>query len=65
MDPEATRTEMRELAHEVQRTADNETAELDPYVALRLAELVLALDEWLCHAGFPPAAWRWGGMGGE
>ena len=27
--------------------------------AVRLAELVLALDAWICQGGFLPDVWRW------
>lgn len=50
MDPDAALTELLELA-EI-------GAEGDEVDAARMAELVLALDGWICRGGFCPARWR-------
>jgi hypothetical protein len=52
MDPDATLSEMRELANDLGATGSFEGD------ADRLAELVQALDEWLSKGGFFPKAWR-------
>ncbi len=57
MDPDANLEEQRRLAQRI--IADEESgmgsATLD---ADRLAELVIALDEWITNGGFLPEAWR-------
>lgn len=50
MDPNANLTEQVTIAEEI--LSGNTAA------AERLAELVLALNEWLQSGGFLPAAWR-------
>lgn len=49
MDPNTNREEQMELARQLCE------GRVGP--AARLAELVLALDEWLSRGGFPPRAW--------
>ncbi len=51
MDPDANLTEMRELASTLADVPER------PTDAARLAELVQAMDEWLCKGGFRPLAW--------
>jgi hypothetical protein len=51
MDPNANLKEQLELA---KRLIDDNT---DQDAAYRLAELVLALDEWIRKGGFLPEAW--------
>ena len=57
MDPDANLNEQREIA---KRISDNDysTAYAPQPDAERLAELVLALDEWLSKGGFPPKVWH-------
>ena len=57
MDPNANLTEQRQLA---QRIIDDEESGqgMSKRDADRLAELVIALDEWLSSGGFKPAAWQ-------
>jgi hypothetical protein len=53
MDPDANLKEQLELARSI--------AEQDPQSiteASRLAELVLALNEWITGGGFLPSAWK-------
>jgi hypothetical protein len=52
MDPDAALTEIRELTIKILAGKD---AEGD---AVRLAELIAGLDEWLSKGGFAPAAWK-------
>lgn len=55
MDPNANLKEQLEIARRLaEREEDELLAETGPE---RLAELVLALDEWLRAGGFLPAAW--------
>lgn len=56
MDPNANLAEQLRLARGIQACADD-GAPIDVDDATRLAELVLALDEWLRNGGFRPAAW--------
>jgi len=57
MDPDANLAEQRELASAICAAADaGRVPEED--LAARLAELVLALDEWLCRGGCAPRRWR-------
>lgn len=53
MDPNANLKEQIELARELVNS-DNP----DPYDAMRLAELVLSLDNWITRGGFLPANWE-------
>jgi hypothetical protein len=55
MDPDACLAEIRAVAALVNDGADDNTD-----AAIRLAELVGALDEWISSGGFLPAAWRGG-----
>lgn len=55
MDPDANLREQLELAN-AWVNAD-EGVEVDGADALRMAELVLALDEWIRGGGFLPEAW--------
>ena len=57
MDPEANLKEQRSIAT---RIANNEysTAYASIPDAERLAELVIALDEWITKGGFLPRDWR-------
>lgn len=50
MDPDANLAEMRQLAK-------SDLSEFNEDIH-RLAELVLALDEWILRGGFLPKAWR-------
>lgn len=56
MDPNANLKEQREIAN---RLLDDESESPDGFAndATRLAELVVALDEWLSKGGFQPQAW--------
>ncbi len=56
MDPNATLSELRGLAERISLTV-NEGRPVDEGDSLRLAELALALDEWICRGGFLPADW--------
>ena len=56
MDPDANLQEQITLANGIIESAENETGEII-LQAIRLAELVLALDEWLTRKGFPPERW--------
>ena len=56
MDPNANLQEQITLANVIIESAENETGEII-LQAIRLAELVLALDEWLTRKGFPPERW--------
>jgi hypothetical protein len=54
MDPNANVQEMLELSQRIQHSL----ASFDEsWMALRLAELVEALDGWLIHGGAPPDRW--------
>jgi hypothetical protein len=53
MDPDENRDTQRRLAERML-----EAEEPHPSDAVRLAELVLALDDWLRAGGFPPRGWR-------
>jgi hypothetical protein len=55
MDPTANLAEQRRLAS---RLADCETP--DPADIARLAELVIALDEWIARGGALPSQWQAG-----
>lgn len=59
MDPNANLREQREIAA---RLNGSDTRSADEIIAdaQRLAELVEALDEWLCKRGFLPSAWQRG-----
>jgi len=55
MDPDANLREQRELT---ERMLDPDSQYVDSGDALRLAELVEALHEWLSKGGFMPQEWR-------
>lgn len=63
MDPNANLKETLALAREVLADADADDGCEDDHEhaivvnAPRLAELVVALDEWLCKGGFLPKTW--------
>ena len=52
MDPNANLEEQRELAYRIVELNDSREATYD-----RLAELVIALDEWITKGGALPTAW--------
>jgi hypothetical protein len=53
MDPDETLRQLRELADRI-LAGDPDP---DAHDAVRLGELVAALDGWLTAGGFPPARW--------
>ncbi len=55
MDPNANLKEQLELAKAIIENEDEYDA--DRIDAVRLAELVIAMHEWLGHGGFKPQAW--------
>lgn len=55
MDPEANRTEQLELSRLILESSD-QAAKAE--AAERLAELVVALDEWLTNGGAHPEEWQ-------
>jgi len=58
MDPNANLKEMLELAASIQETYEDEDGNgVDQDDANRLAELILAMHEWLGRGGFKPQAW--------
>lgn len=57
MDPNANLDEQLRQALRMLEASD-EGRDPDPHDALRLAELVYALDEWLCGGGFMPSRWQ-------
>lgn len=56
MDLNADLAEQLRLVDEFLRIADDE-GEIDTHDAIRLAELVLALNGWVAGGGFLPKAW--------
>lgn len=58
MDPNANMREQRELAESIAAGFDDDDNPPDMDDARRLAELVLALDEWLSKGGFRPSRWQ-------
>jgi hypothetical protein len=54
MDPNANLKEQREIAKRILSDDGEDTG----YDAVRLAELVEALDEWIMKGGFLPKEWR-------
>ena len=67
MDPDSNLEEQRSLAVEALAIQDNcsddgkytaHQEELLGGIATRLAELVQALDQWICNEGFPPKDWK-------
>lgn len=63
MDPDTNLDEQLQLAREITELADQD-AEQEPR-EVRLAELVLALDEWLSRGGFKPSRWTREWIGGR
>ena len=57
MDPDANHAEQMKLAARLMEAIEN-GRDVDRDDALRLTELVIALDEWLASGGFLPRAWR-------
>lgn len=60
MDPNANLKEQLELATEIQGIVDQSYADTVTTAdkGIRLAELVLALNEWISKGGFLPAEWQ-------
>lgn len=56
MDPNENLREQLELAQKLRDDFSLDDLQVDR-AAMRLAELVLALDEWLRKGGFYPRAW--------
>ena len=52
MDPNANRLEQLQIARQIVNDAGNHS-----HGAVRLAELVIALDEWIYFGGFLPDGW--------
>ncbi len=65
MDPNKNIAEQLRLAERVLMEHDLDERVVSASAAVALAEHVLALDSWLRHGGFLPAAWRvsWGQEG--
>lgn len=55
MDPNANLREQLELA--LQIVTEDQSPDVLEAAANRLADLVLALDEWIAKGGFLPARW--------
>lgn len=55
MDPDENLKEQKELAEQI---IGDRSFTVDAVDAHRLAELVLALDEWVSKGGFLPQAWQ-------
>jgi len=53
MDPNNNLQEQRRIAKAILANPDEQT-----YGAVRLAELVEALDEWISRGGFRPTSWK-------
>ena len=60
MDPDANLVELRRLAHLWLYGDTFPHSRPDADDALRMAELVEALDEWISRGGFLPASWELG-----
>lgn len=58
MDPDANLKEQLEIARRIQEDWDTDERLPDPGDAQRLAELVIALDEWRRKGGFLPQRWQ-------
>jgi len=56
MDPDTNLTEQRQLAKDILIDDDNLLSTVD--LGQRLADLVQALDEWICKGGALPKAWQ-------
>lgn len=57
MDPDANLNEQRRLASRIVERLENDRLVNENDYA-RLADLVLALDEWICRGGFLPKDWK-------
>lgn len=57
MDPDANLREQLEIATEIIAASDEDEG-ISEVEAVRLAELMIALDEWIRRGGFLPDAWR-------
>lgn len=55
MDPDAALAVIRELAAEINEAGPDA---LDEIAAMRLADHVTGLDQWLTKGGFLPADWK-------
>jgi hypothetical protein len=59
MDPSANLREQLHLAVSITKANEGEDGgSIDVVDACRLAELVLALDQWVCRGGFLPQRWQ-------
>lgn len=63
MDPDANLKEQLALAESIIEQADSDDSDgdmpqIDTHDAVRLAELVLAINEWISRGGFLPQQWR-------
>ena len=58
MDPNANLKEQRDTAWLICSGIDHMTADQLQTNALHLAQLVIALDEWLRNGGFLPERWK-------
>jgi hypothetical protein len=59
VDPDANLAEQLSLARQMLDAYGDEAGNgIDQDDAARLADLVLALDEWLRNGGFQPGVWR-------
>lgn len=59
MDPDANLQEQLEIAHRIIDEDDESIVDYNDLIRLtnRLAELVVALDEWISVGGFKPNKW--------
>lgn len=57
MDPDTNLEEQLQLARTIAE-GEGDLDDIDPLAAHELAELVLALDEWINKGGFLPKRWR-------
>jgi hypothetical protein len=57
VDPTANLKAQLKLANRILRAVDSNN-EIDTYDCSELAELVLALDEWIVGGGFLPERWE-------
>lgn len=57
LDPDKNLEQQKDIA---QRMVEGKMATPEDFEtdSIRLAELVLALDEWMSKGGFPPKAWK-------